>query len=264
MKKWEIFEIKCTNFLNEKYGTYAEFIHQGKSNSKASDILVKTKSGKSFYMGVKLCPAQCGQFVLLPNLNTRRFEYSSSNDNPINRHSEMIINYMNDNFDVFSAPSTSGKSIDIPNGANIFSNWVIEIYQHKGAKLFITNNYTILPIEYFRDYFQISAKYRIKRSGSSSVGKHNIELIKDYISTHDYAITNYRIDNNKLFVTSVQQLHNQRFTLNGITYMFSLRTNEYELRKLSKTNNPNVIFSIVNKTPQTPSMPELKFIDYLK
>lgn len=85
----------------------------------------------------------------------------------------------------------------------------------------------------------------------------------DYISTHDYIITNSRVAGNKLFVVSPQQLHNQRFILNGIEYIFSLRGDEYELRKLSNTYNANVIFSIKHKA-STPGMSELEFIDCLK
>ena len=68
MERWEEFEIQCTEYLNQKFGAYANFIHQGGANSTVSDILVHTNTGNSFYMDVKHSPAQCGQFVLLPDL----------------------------------------------------------------------------------------------------------------------------------------------------------------------------------------------------
>ena len=126
-----------------------------------------------------------------------------------------------------------------------------------------TNNYTILPIERFRDYFEVTAKYRIKRSGSGNVGKSRLKPVMDYISTHDYVITDSRIAGDKLFIVSPQQLHDHRFILCGIEYMFSLRGDEYELRKLSNTYNANVIFSIKHKA-STPGMSEPEFIACLK
>lgn len=263
MTIWEEFEIQCTNFLNSKFGAYARFFHQGGSDSTIPDILVKTKSGNSFYIDAKHSPAQCGQFVLLPNLQTRTFEYSRQNVNRINRYAEMIIEYMNNNFDAFRNAGTAGKDINIPNGCDIFANWIIQSYKDKGTEFFITNNYTILPVERFREYFDITATYRIKRSGSNNVGKSHLKPVMDYISTHNYIITDFDVAGNKLFVFSPQQLHNQRFILRGMEYMFSLRGDKYELRKLSNTYNANVIFSIEYKNT-TPGMSESEFIDCLK
>lgn len=263
MAIWEEFEIQCTDFLNKRFGAYARFFHQGGADSTVPDILVKTNTGNSFYIDAKHSPAQCGQFVLLPNLETKTFEYSHLNVNRLNKYAEKIMNYMNADFDAFREAGTAGKDIDMPNGSNIFSDWIIQTYKDKGAEFFITNNYTILPIERFRDYFEVSAKYRIKRSGSSNVGKSRLNPVMDYISSHDYIITDSRVVGDKLFVVSPQQLHNHRFILRGIEYMFSLRKDEYELRKLSNTYNANVIFSIKHK-PSTPSMSETEFINYLK
>ena len=263
MAAWEDFEYKCTDYLNEKFGVYANFIHQGGSDSTVPDILVKTKSGDLFYIDAKHSPAQCGQFVLLPNLETGTFEYSRLNVNRINRYAEMIMDYMNNDFDAFREAGTAGKDIDMPNGSDIFANWIIQAYKDKGAEFFITNNYTILPIERFRDYFDVSAKYRIKRSGSGNVGKGRLNSVMDYIESHNYIITDTRIVGDKLFVVSPQQLHNHRFILRGIEYMFSVRGEEYEIRKLSNTYNANVIFSIKQKN-STPGMSDADFIDYLR
>lgn len=263
MSVWEEFEIQCTNFLNSKFNAYATFTHQGGANSTVPDILVNTNNGKSFYIDAKHSPAQCGQFVLLPNLETGTFEYSHLNVNPINRYAKMIMNYMNNDFDAYREAGTAGKDIDMPNGSNIFAAWIIQAYRDKEVDFFITNNYTILPIEYFKEYFDVTAKYRIKRSGSGNVGKSRLKLVMDYISTHDYAITDFRIDRDKLFIVSPQKLHDHRFILRGTEYMFSLRGDEYELRKLSNTYNANVIFSIKRKN-STLGMSEIEFINYLK
>ena len=263
MAIWEDFEISCTEYLNNTFGDYATFTHQGGEDSTVPDIFVETQSGKSFYIEAKHCPAQCGQFVLLPNLDTCTFEYSRQNANHINRYAEMIMDYMNHSFDEYREAGTAGKDIDMDNSSQIFSDWIIQTYQEKGADFIITNDYTILPLEHFLDYFEVTGKYRIKRSGSGNVGKSRLQPVIDYITTHDYIINNTRIEGDKLFVSSTQNLHDQRFILRGIEYMFSLRGHEYELRKLSNTYNANVIFSIKKKNT-SPGLSKVAFIEELK
>ena len=199
---------------------------------------------------------------MLPDLETCTFEYSRQNVNRINRYAEMIMEYMNEDFDEFREAGTAGKDIDMRNGSDIFASWIIQTYRDKGAEFFITNDFTILPIEDFSDYFDVSAKYRIKRSGSGNVGKSRLRPVMDYISSHDYVVTGSRVDGDKLFVTSTQNLHDTRFILRGIEYMFSLRGDEYELRKLSNTYNANVIFSIKQKSSR--GLNDADFIHYLK
>ncbi len=214
-----------------------------------------------FYIDAKHSPAQCGQFVLLPDLDSYTFKYSNQNVNRINKYAEMIMDYMNQDFDTFREAGTAGKDINMPNGSNIFANWIIQTYQEKGVKFFITNNYTLLPIQQFSEYFEVFAKYRIKRSGSGNVGKNNIDSVMDYIISHDYIITDSHSTENKLFVSSSCNLHNNRFIFRGIEYMFSLRGDEYELRKLSNTYNANVIFSIKQKS--THGISNEAFIQFL-
>ncbi len=244
MAIWEDFELECTEYLNRKFGDYATFIHQGGADSTVPDILVKTKSGKEFYIDAKHSPAQCGQFVLIPNLETQSFDYSQKNANRINSYAQKIMKHMDASFDEFREAGTAGKDIKMENDSEIFSDWIIQVYNEKGAKFFITNNFVILPIEHFQEYFDVTAKYRIKRSGSSSVGKSRLHPVLDYIYTTDYTINDSRIDGDKLFVQSEQHLHDRRFIFKQYEYMFSQRGDEYEVRKLSNTYNANVIFSI--------------------
>ena len=101
MSSWQEFEVECTDYLNETFGNYAAFYHEGGSDSTIPDIRVETNTNRIFYIDAKHCPAQCGQFVLLPNISTRTFEYSSLNANRINAHAIEIINFMNGDFDEF-------------------------------------------------------------------------------------------------------------------------------------------------------------------
>ena len=248
MSKWENFEVECTNFLNEQFGKYAKFYHQGGSNSTIPDIEVLTNKNKKFFIEAKQSPAQCGQFVLLPSIKDKKFDYSKLNITKLNSYSQQIIDYMNKNFEEFKEAGTSGKDIIFPNSENIFINWIINTYKEKNVKFFITNNYVILPIEKFSEYFKVKAKYRVKRSGSSSVGNSYIEKVKTFITSLDLVIDNFKIDKDKLFVFSKTNLDKNKFVLNGVEYMFSNRDDAYEIRRLSNTFNANVIFSIELKT----------------
>jgi hypothetical protein len=263
MAIWEDFEVSCTDYLNQNFGAFAKFTHKGGADSTKPDILVETKKGVVFYIEAKHSPAQCGQFVLFPNITTREFEYSRLNTSPINKYSKMIMNYMNQSFDEYREAGTKGKEINMKNSSEIFSNWIVKIYKDKGVNFFITNNYTIIPIEDFSKYFYVTAKYRIKRSGSSDVGKGKIASIISYISANTYGVYEHHTKNSKLFVKSNQELHNQRFVIQDYEYMFSLRKNEYEIRKLSNTYNANVIFSVeYNGTVST--MNSAEFTLYLQ
>lgn len=261
-EKTDNFEISCTTRLMERYKAYATFIRKGGSDSTVPDIHVTTKSGKSFYIEAKLCPAQCGQFVLLPDINTGTFTYSSGNDHRINIYAQKIMDVMNKDFDAFREAGTAGKDIIMPDSAEVFSGWIKQAYKEKGARFFIKNDYSIFPIDDILDHFNITAKYRIKRSGSANVGKSNIPTIRNVIASMDYTITSFRPNGPKLFVESPNQLHDRRFIYAGYEYMFSQRGSEYEIRKLSNTYNANVIFS-VSATGNNKGLSDSEFIDEL-
>lgn len=271
MATWESFETQCTDYLQNKFGTYAKFERKGGSDSTIPDILVKTNTGRDFWIEVKQSPAQCGQFVLVPDLKTKTFQYSSKNITRYNKQTEQIIEYMNQNFDEFREAGTTGKNIDIPDKTNIFSNWIIKTYGDKGVRFFITNNYTLLPLACFSTYFDITARYRVKRSGSSHVGKNNINAVAEYIKSQVGSAIHFRTDENKLYIISSQPLCDfsfrpLRFVFNNYEYFFSLKSTtygyEYEIRKLSNTYNLNVIFSIKYK-PEISGITDDEFINFL-
>lgn len=247
MATWEDFEVKCTEYLKKKFGTFADFKHEGGSDSTIPDIRVTTKYGDIFYIEAKHSPAQCGQFVLLPDMASGTFVYSQQNSTPLNKYTMLIMEHMNTHFDEFKVARTAGKNIIMDNGSEVFSKWIVETYENMGVHYFITNNFTILPIDRFIEYFNVSATYRVKRSGSSGVGKRNMLDVLNFIKSLDYDILSAREEGGKLFVCSKENVHDQRFIFHGFEYMFSLRDSEYEIRKLSNTYNANVIFSIVLK-----------------
>ncbi len=263
MSKWQNFENKCKEYLDSQYGKYAKFSLEGGSNANISDIAVKTKSNRKFYIEVKHCPAQCGQFVLLPDVEKRKFIYSSKNALELNENSELIAEYMNDSFDEFLSAGTTGKYIDMENGSKIFADWIIQSYQNKQAEYIITNDFIIFPIEKIGQYFDITAKYRIKRSGSGTVGKKNIKAVSEYIK-QNYNINSVEMLGKKFFINSSAPMSNIRFTIGENEYMFSLRDeNYYEIRRLSNTFNANVIFSVKIKNNQQ-GMGKQEFISVLE
>lgn len=251
MTQWESFELECTEYLSRTYGQFARFQHQGGADSTVPDILVETCRGERFYMEAKHSPAQCGQFVLLPDLKKGRFTYSERNAKLPNAPVYAIMAHMDRDFDAFREAGTAGKAIHLPDEQQLFARWIVETYGEKGVRFFIANGGVIFPLEKVADYFTISATYRIKRSGSTNVGQKHRPAVAEYIRNH-YAsvVTELYPEGTKLFVRARQDLHDRRFLLGDYEYMFSRRGEAYEIRRLSNTYNANVIFSVHLKQGQ--------------
>lgn len=80
MIRGEEFEKDCYEYLKEKYQDFdVIFKRNGGMDSTKSDIEV-FKNGKSqFFIEVKDAKAQSGQFVVLPDEETKTFSFSASN-----------------------------------------------------------------------------------------------------------------------------------------------------------------------------------------
>lgn len=262
MLDWEKFEITSEAYLKQKFGKVAGFELQGGSDSTRSDIKVTTLSGQQlFYIEAKSCPAQCGQFVLLPNIATKTFDYSPGNSIKINNYSQDVISYMNCFFEDFKEAGTAGKDIFFENCSNIFADWIINFYSQKEVRFIITNGNIILPVKNFKSCFSVTAKYRTKRSGSSSVPAKDIAPVSEYMNSN-FPVSNILRENGKLFVSSNINLDKKRFIIAGREYMFAAVENRYEIRKLSNTFNANVIFSI-NLKQGCQGLADEEFIAYL-
>ena len=243
MKPWQKFELDSENYLKEKFGKYATFELRGGSDSTVRDILVTNQNGENYYIEAKLCPAQCGQFVLLPDIKSSAFMFSKKNKTDVNDYVKAIIEYMNDDFEAFKEAGTTGKEISFNNDQSVFAGWIKDNYHKKGTKFIITNDFSILKLDDFDKVFKVEAKYRIKRSGSSDVGSKYISKVSNYLKDN-FTINNIETKNGKLFVTSDKELDKQRFIIDKYEFMISKRESNYEIRKLSNTFNANVIFSI--------------------
>ena len=250
MESWKEFEKSCYIYLVRKYGEYCSFEPLGESDSTNSDIRVSTRRNGKFFIETKEDSAQCGQFVLYPDEENGEFIYSPKNKSRLNQYSQEIMDYMNENFEDFVEAGTKGANINLPD--DVFYGWIKNYYASKNVRFFITKsiNYIVFPIEEFDKYFSVSAKYRIKKSGSSDPARSNLPEIKNILTSLG---CNYDLlsENDKLYVRTSKNLGGLKLKGLKYTYLFNeTRPNLYNFRKLSNTQNANVIFSISLKCEQ--------------
>ena len=245
ISNWEIHEKECYQYLRNTFGQDAEFIHHGGSDSTISDIQVRTKNGQSFWIECKSPQAQSGQFVAIPK--DGRFYFSERNKSLPNEISEFIINIMNRDFYKYSNAGTAGIGLDI--NSDIFAYWIKNMYKNKGVKYFITHSttgkYVILPLDDISRYYSIGATFRVKKSGSSNVAKSSQEMVAQRI-VESLNVSASQIEYGvKMRVDSPLIADKQKIEINGYVYMFSKTPDGcFIIRRLSNTNNLNVIFSV--------------------
>lgn len=247
----EEFEIECYDYLKERYkNRNVTFSRSGGMDSTISDIAVIKNGNIQYYIEAKMSAAQSGQFVLLPDEDTQSFIFSPRNHSEPNVMTDVIIDYMNQDFERFNNAGTAGEALNI--NPKIFTNWIAQHYENRNVQFFMSrkNTFAIFPIRKFADYFDVTAKYRIKKSGSSEPAKKDIILVENEIRK-EYSNAVFTKNGKKLFVTMKGNVIKDRFNLGNYTYYFSIQSpGLYEIRKLSNTYNMNVIFSVVLKKSQ--------------
>ncbi len=254
---WQIFETNALNYLKKEY-TDCTFNLLGGSNSNCSDIQV-IKNNNIFYLEAKMPNSQSGQFVLLKNDD--HFVYSPENKSSINPYSRIILNFINTNFDNFK--NVGSSPIQIKMKEKIFYDWIIDSYHQKGAKGFISyfkNTFFIFPINNLDKYFHVSASFRRKKSGSSKLGKKYIEEIKNspYFKNDEVKI----INNDVYIISNNTSINRSKFKLNNFFIQLTEETKGvFLVRKLSNTNNANVIFSISLKNELSSDILKFKIYD---
>lgn len=245
MRPGEQFELRCYEYLKRHYKTKeTDFLREGGMDSTKSDIAV-IKNGKiDFYIEAKDASAQSGQFVLLPDEEKEVFVFSPRNHSKPNEMTDIIINYMNNDFQHFNNAGTAGQTLNIDTG--VFADWIIEHYKEKNVKYVIScdRDYVIFPIRKFERYFNIIANYRIKKSGSGEPAKKDIPAVKQIIKSY-YTTARFYQEEKKLFVDLSEKNDKDKFVMGNYTYYLSERNSDnHEVRRLSNTYNMNVIFSI--------------------
>lgn len=252
MKSGEEFEIRCFEYLKKMYADKSSvFERKGGMDSTTSDIAVTKDGVIQYYIEVKDTTAQSGQFVVFADEKSKKFIFSSQNKSTQNEMTDSIMDYMNKNFERFNNAGTAGEIIEID--TKVLSAWIMTFYQNKNVKYMISygNDYVIFPIRRFSAYFDITASYRIKKSGSSKPAKKDFPKIKEEICRL-YPMSEFiEKSDKKLFVRINEKIKTDRFIVDKYEYYLShYQENEYEIRKLSNTKNRNVIFKIKLKKAQ--------------
>lgn len=245
-KRWQIFEEDCCNYLNKTYQSMGvNFVKNGDCNCNLSDILTTPKLKPAFNIEVKMKICQSGQFAL--RLEDDKFVYSSSNKYEQDLLSESIIEYINDNLNIFKNVKQSSLKIDLPE--SLFAKWIICHYSHLDSKYIITgdkNKKIILPIEKVNDYFKINCHLRRKKSGSRDLPECDYDKVKNYIiSKIDKNVVFFKIKNKSFVDFSGETPYTDSFTIGSDTYKIVPYDNQlFQIRKLGITNNPSVVFSL--------------------
>ena len=247
MASWENFEKFACSYIQENFITKnvgLSIVKKGGSDAESPDLCIKKYNKEVLNIEVKNTPSQSGQFVLHPNFETKKFEFSRLNRfvKESVKGTDEIINFLNEDFLAFS--ETHLLPININN--EILKKWVVSFYkEHKNVSYVFfgdADNFFISPTENIFDYLSVSAVYRVKKSGSRSYnyakpsiligGKHfdvishqKKAFLKNYptFSVEDKKKINKFLSDENLYVNPQG---------NG------------ELRKLSSTQNKNVIFSL--------------------
>ncbi|PWG50577.1 PDDEXK family nuclease [Ligilactobacillus salivarius] len=260
-KPGEHFEEKATQFLNQNFSTdNISFIKTETLDSSISDILVKNGNSSLFYIEAKDSRAQSGQFVLRLEDNDK-FVFSSKNTSPEYEARE-IIDYINKNLSTYI--NVRQRKIDVPIDLEISKKWIINHYRKQNVKFVITkynDEFVIFPIEKFGDYFDIETHFRRKKSGSHNLKKSSLKKTKNFIK-ENFPVVNIQIVDDADLLVAFQKnfdlAENKRFLFEGDLLFFSKQdtsffgneTTTFKIRRLSKTNNANIIFSISSKQKQ--------------
>ena len=113
-----------------------------------------------------------------------------------------------------------------------------------GKNILTSDNFIIFPIQHFHKYFDVSAKYRVKKSGSNSPSKNSLIEIEDILKRNNLHYSNLHFNSTKLFVQIPER--SEKFQMNGINYDYQFNPQNdgyFEIRRLSNTKNANVIHS---------------------
>lgn len=256
MEKWKQSEQECVQYLKTTYGAAGiEFDHKGGSDSSQSDIKVLKDKKPLFYIEAKSASAQCGQFVVLDKQG--KFLYSPRNKiKQPSEYSSKFIEIMQKSYAAFKACGTSGTPFSSEHQALEYE-WVKDFYSKKKTEFVIAekilghtgdDNFLIFPLSKFEKYFDISATYRIKTSGSNNPNPKDEEEILSTLAGNKITVTKQGFEGGHYYIytTGIQdkiqyrgKSHRWQFNLEGV--------GKYQVRKLSNTNNANVIFAITLK-----------------
>ncbi|MBI2629837.1 hypothetical protein HYW76_01925 [Candidatus Pacearchaeota archaeon] len=242
---WQIFENNAVDYLNKTINLKDVFFKgEGGANSTDTDIFVYHKNKKLFTIEAKKSPCQSGQIVVL--LNNGKYEYSEESKGQRNSFVDKIISYLNNNMTLYFNPTTASIPIQINN--KILVEWIKKHYEEHGVKFVITSTeienfgssfIKVFPLEELGNNFIVSAVLRRKRSGTGDMPlKYYLEvnqLLKEKIGSNFDLSREGSLDYNG---------KNLDKTYLGERFYICKDGEKYQVKKRSKTNNPNVMFEL--------------------
>lgn len=262
---WEDLENRCCEYLKQVYGNNNSIEAYGNADSTKADIQISNTVHDPFFVEVKSEKAQCCQFVLFPNTDTKQFDFSRDNKVPLSDNCKKIIAHMNRSFETYCKVGKRGIPVNIDPA--ILYGLVSDFYREKNVKFFMTegSEFIIFPTERFSAYFDIEAVYRRKPSGSSEPiqATNTSEILQGMADEQITGELEYKLVQGKMrcFLHTVRQLHGHRIPCPNYTYQCKENRHSqqvakksdyiFEVRRLSKTSNPNVICQLsLKKTTQ--------------
>lgn len=247
---WEQFEKKSEKYLNDHLSELGyKVILKGGSNSHETDLYLYDNLGHFlFCLDSKLCPAQCGQIVIIDNGSKFELSKELKSSNP---YSESILSLINKSYKQFS--ENSDDVIQILGVDEVLVNWVKNHYQEKQCLYIITTTkldsyYSIIPLDEIEKVFAVSAVFRRKRSGTRDVPRKNFKSVTDSLTRH---LNSNGISKYQIRIIGKQLLFDlhQKSLPKGLMYfedyfISDLGQGLYRVKNRAKTNNVNVVFTM--------------------
>lgn len=258
METWEIFENECSEYLQKKYSEKGvKFTVTGGHDANQSDIQVMKDNKTILSIECKMSAAQCGQFVLFVDEMNKKFIFSKKNRTPYDDYVKSVITEMEQNFD-----DCNISAKDLPISQKVIYDWVKNYYLNvKKSSYCITRSnlgFIIFPIENIDKYFEFSAKYRVKKSGSSNPTQNNKNEIEQILREINISAS---IDMTNSECSARFTYNKDKFILcgNKYKYQFTQDGSVYKIRRLSNTSNANFIVSIKLKEEKQNSADLIQF-----
>lgn len=252
---WENYEKECYDYIKSILPSDITANYEGRSDSTRPDIVLKLGECFLFNVEIKMGHSQAGQFVLI-------FKDGNYLFSPRNKCKEdyckEIIDYINKNINSYIQIEQNSIRVDCDKES--MYKRIKNLYINEKKTLFfvtkILNEYIVFPTEVLDDYFDIFCNIRRKKSGSYSPPRKDLEKIKEYFDDYFHGESNqFELEETegKTYIKCniAKGFDNYRFKVKNeqATYILAYKqgTDLFEVRKLSSTNNINVIFELISK-----------------
>jgi hypothetical protein len=247
---WQKFEEEAQKYIKEKINLKdVEIKFEGGSDSNVGDIRIIKKNKHLFNIEIKKDCSQIGQFVILPDNKNKNFVLGNLKFNT--KRISKIHTHMNNNFEYYKSPNSTGIILKCSKDLMYES---IKLYcDDHNIKFFISkkesSSFKIISTQNFEKNFDVSGKYRKKKSGTSylkdsePLRNHLKKLFKDCLIFTDEKGLIIKLSEEESSKLKLKK--NRSSIFSDINIYFSPKgNNEFYLKKKSGTNNPTLIFSI--------------------